>query len=86
MYCVGSIPYLEDRYRDNQVIEPSDAEVIIINGDGIIDPGTGTIIENNKATKRIICVGPSTAGVARLQELEHWCPYGRSCTDNSGRE
>ena len=24
-----------------------------------------------------MCIGPSTAGVARLNDIEHWCPFGR---------
>jgi hypothetical protein len=56
----------------------SDAEVILIAGEGLIATGTGDLIETYAKTKRIICIGPSTAGTARLNELEHWCPYGFS--------
>jgi hypothetical protein len=59
----------------------SDTEIILINGEGLISEGTGDLIEANKKTKRIICIGPSTAGIARLHGIEHWCPYGRSCPD-----
>jgi hypothetical protein len=57
---------------------PSEAEIILINGQGLIEEGTGDIIAGNKDSKRIICVGPSTAGIARLYEIEHWCPFGRN--------
>ncbi|MGA2918873.1 hypothetical protein [Methanoregula sp.] len=86
IHCIGSIARLEEQCRNNLVPDKSDAEVIIINGEGIIDSGTGNIIENNKAVKRIICIGPSTVGVARLHEFEHWCPYGRACSEKSGQE
>jgi hypothetical protein len=86
IYCIGNIERFREQCRNNLVPSMSDAEVIIINGDGIIGAGTGDIIETSKATKRIICVGPSTAGVARLQEFEHWCPFGRSCSDKSDLE
>jgi hypothetical protein len=56
----------------------SDAEIILINGDGLIAEGTGDLIDHVKKTKRIICIGPSTAGIARLQEIGHHCPFGRS--------
>jgi hypothetical protein len=57
---------------------PSDAELILLNGEGLIAEGTGDIIAGYKDPKRIICVGPSTAGIARLYEIEHWCPFGRN--------
>ena len=56
--------------------EISEADVILINGEGIIAKGTGDLIEAHTRTKRILCLGPSTAGNARLHEIEHWCPYG----------
>ena len=86
IHCIGNIGPFEEQCRNNLVPNPTDADVIIINGEGIIGPGTGDIIENSKATKRIICVGPSTAGIARLYEFEHWCPYGRACSDKNSRE
>ena len=67
---VGLRNYLTDN--------PADADIILINGEGLIVPGTGDSIANLKDTKRIIGIGPSTAGIARLQEIEHWCPFGRS--------
>lgn len=86
IYCVGSIARLEDRCRGQIVSDPSDAEVIVINGEGIIGSGTGSLVENFHATRRIVCIGPSTAGIARLNNLEHWCPYGRTCSDTGGPE
>jgi hypothetical protein len=86
IYCTGSVARIEDRFRNYIVSNPSDAEVIVITGEGIIDSGTGSLVENFEETKRILCLGPSTAGVARLQEIEHWCPYGRTCADKNSRE
>ena len=74
--CVGSIPAIEDTFRTCIVTDPKDADLILINAEDIIDAGVGDLIAEFKGTKRIICLGPSTAGVARLQQLEHWCPYG----------
>jgi len=73
--CIGAMPpsgipplhITEDRER---------AEVLLINGDGLISPGTGDLIAARKDSARVLCLGPSTAGVARLQHLEYWCPYG----------
>jgi hypothetical protein len=86
IFCIGTIARLEDRCRNYIVSNPSDAEVIIINGEGIIGFEAGTIAESPKSAGRVLCVGPSTAGIARLQEFEHWCPYGRTCSDSKSQE
>ena len=76
IFCQGSLPAIEAAFRSTIVTHPQDADVVLINGDGIIEPGTGEIIRNAGETKKILCLGPSTAGVARLNHLEHWCPFG----------
>ncbi|MDP2797724.1 MAG: hypothetical protein Q8N94_09475 [Methanoregula sp.] len=74
--CIGSIPVIEDMFRACIVTDPKEADLILVSAEGIIDPGLGDLIAEFKGTKRIICLGPSTAGVARLQQIEHGCPYG----------
>ena len=81
LFCIGSMGRSGSGVFTNITKDPSEAEIILISGDGLIAEGTGDIIETYKNAKRIICIGPSTAGVARLSEIEHWCPYGRSCLD-----
>jgi hypothetical protein len=76
IFCIGSIPSIETAFRGSIVINPQDADVILIHGEGIIGPGTGDIITNAQETTRILCIGPSTAGVARINQLELWCPFG----------
>lgn len=76
IFCIGTMPAIDPAIRSAIVKNPQDAEVILINGGGIIEKGTGDIIRNNKDTKRIICLGPSTAGIARLNQFELWCPFG----------
>ncbi|MHB8164532.1 MAG: hypothetical protein ACYDDV_09290 [Methanoregula sp.] len=76
--CIGSIPAIENAFPSYIVTNDKDADLVLINAEGIIDPGLGDLIAGCKDTKRIICLGPSTAGVARLQQIEHWCPYGTS--------
>ena len=76
IFCIGTIPAVDAAFRNSIVTNPEDAEVILINGDGIIEPATGSIIRNHQEKTRILCLGPSTAGVARLSRLELWCPYG----------
>ena len=76
IFCRGSMPTIDAALRSAIVKNPQDADVILLNGEGITEKGTGDIIRNNKDTKRIICLGPSTAGVARLNQFELWCPFG----------
>ena len=78
VWCVGDVPGIDRMCPVVPVMAPSEADVLIIGGEGIIAPGTGDLIETWRKTKRIICIGPSTAGTARLHDLEHWCPFGRS--------
>jgi hypothetical protein len=76
IFCIGSMPALETAFRNYVVHDPDNADVIFINGKGILEQDSGDIIQNYKDTKRILCVGPSTAGVARLNQIELWCPFG----------
>jgi hypothetical protein len=76
IFCIGTIPAVDTAFRNAMVTNPQDAEVIFINAEGIIEPATGDIIQAAPETTRILCLGPSTAGVARLNQLELWCPYG----------
>jgi hypothetical protein len=76
IFCRGSMPTIDAALRSAIVKNPQDADVILLNGEGIIEKGTGEIIRNYQETKRIVCLGPSTAGVARLNQIELWCPFG----------
>ena len=78
VYCIGSIPEIEHAFGGMIVQDPEIADVILINGDGMISEDTGDLIMRYKDTKQILCIGSSVAGVSRLHMLEHWCPYGRS--------
>ena len=76
IFCIGSMSSFTTEVRDYRVNDPDTADIILINGEGIIAEDTGTIIRNYNGAKRIICLGPSTSGVARLNQIEHWCPFG----------
>ena len=76
IFCISGMSAIETAFRSSIVTNPLDADVILIHGEGIIEPGTGDIIRNAQETTRILCIGPSTAGVARLNQIELWCPFG----------
>jgi hypothetical protein len=76
IYCTGAIPVVEHALRQHIVKDPEDAEVVLVNSEGLITHETGGLLSSCGDKKRVICLGPSTAGVARLQQWEHWCPYG----------
>jgi hypothetical protein len=76
IFCNGSIPVIETAFGSAIVTTPHDADIILVNGEGIIEQGAGTLLMNYKGTKLVLCLGPSTAGIARLNHLEHWCPFG----------
>lgn len=76
VYFHGKVHSLDTFTGINRTCDPACAEIILIAADGLISPGTGDIVGQFSKTKRIICIGPSTAGVARLHDFEHWCPFG----------
>ena len=76
IFCIGSMPAIETTFRSTVVTNPQDADMILVNSEGIIEQETGSTLQKYKDTKRILCLGPSTAGIARLNQLEHWCPFG----------
>jgi hypothetical protein len=60
------------------VHDPDKAEVLLIVGDGLIQPGMGDLIEKYRGIKRILFLSASTGGVSALLGCEHWCPFGRA--------
>lgn len=81
IFCIGSLSKREHEFSPSFVAGPADADIILVTADGLIAEGTGDIIEEYGKDRRIISIGPSTAGVARLREFGHWCPHGRSAPD-----
>ena len=75
--CVGDMPAIEAEFRGYLVSSPEEAEIILFNGEGIIGTNSGDIIASAGTHKRVLCLGPSTSGIARLNQIEHFCPYGK---------
>lgn len=59
------------------VTTPEEADVILVVGDGLIDPTTGDLLKRYYGKKHILFLSPSTAGVSALMGCPHWCPYGK---------
>jgi hypothetical protein len=78
LFCGGVIPVIEREFSDLLVSDPADADIILINGEGVIAEGTGDLLERNRDSTMVLCIGSSASGVARLNETRHWCPYGKS--------
>lgn len=77
VYLVDPMPVLE-RALGNQVVDsPEAADLFLVAGDGMTTDAGGACIDDYRGRKRMIFLGPSTAGVSGLINLEHWCPYGR---------
>jgi hypothetical protein len=77
VFCQGTIPVIEREFGDFLVSDPADAEIILVNGEGVITEGTGDLVERDRDSTPVLFLGSSAAGVARLHEVRHWCPYGK---------
>ncbi|WP_298670397.1 hypothetical protein [uncultured Methanofollis sp.] len=73
---VGEAKGLPDALGAALVSDPADADILLVTGPGLVSDEGLAAIEAAPGTKRVIFLGPSTAGVALLQKVEHWCPYG----------
>lgn len=77
VYLLGPMPTLERALISQVVDSPEAADLILVAGDGMTSEEGITCIDEFLGKKRMIFLGPSTAGVSGLMNLEHWCPYGR---------
>lgn len=51
-------------------------DVMLVAGEGLISPEGRSLLEGPDRDRALL-VGPSTSGVASLEKLRHWCPYGK---------
>ncbi|HVP96568.1 hypothetical protein [Methanoregula sp.] len=77
VFCAGALPALQRSRRIQITDNIHEADTILVNNEGIIAPDFGDMFAAYSSGKRIIWLGPSTSGVCRLQQGEHWCPYGQ---------
>jgi hypothetical protein len=55
---------------------PSGADILVLTGEALVRERDGELGEG-APEREVLLLGPSTAGVASLLNLPHWCPYGR---------
>ena len=73
---IGMVPTAGEKFG-HVVHNPDEAAVLLIVGDGLLQPGTGELIQQYRGLKRILFLSPSTGGVSALLGCEHWCPFGK---------
>ncbi|HOI13845.1 MAG TPA: hypothetical protein PLG75_08300 [Methanoculleus sp.] len=77
VYLIGPMPVLERALGKQIVDTPETADLFLVAGDGMTTDAGIACIDEYRDKKQMIFLGPSTAGVSGLINLEHWCPYGR---------
>jgi hypothetical protein len=77
IFCTGELPALHRERSVHLTEDIHEADTVLVNNEGVIAPDLGDLLAAHGAGKRVIWLGPSTAGVCRLQQGEHWCPYGQ---------
>ncbi len=77
IYCVGSNYVVEETMKEYLTDDPSEADIFLITGQGLVSDEGLAVIDAFRGEKRMIFLGPSASGVSALLNLEHWCPYGR---------
>jgi len=77
IYPVGPMPVIERAFKDRIVDSPEEADILLVAGEGMTTDAGIACIDGCRGNKRLIFLGPSTAGVSGLLNIEHWCPYGR---------
>ena len=77
VFVAGDLPGAAIHLGELLVDNPEGADLILVPGDGILSDEGNAVLEEYRGRKRMIFLGPETAGVCSLLNLEHWCPFGR---------
>jgi hypothetical protein len=76
VFLIGTAPVIEQELHLFTVPGPGQADIILVNGEGTIAPGIGDILTDIREKKTILLLGPSTSGIASVEKIERFCPYG----------
>jgi hypothetical protein len=77
IFLSGYSSLLEMELQKFLVGRIEDADVILVNGEGLVSDESIQSMQCPYPGKEMIFIGPSTSGVAILKKIPHWCPYGR---------
>jgi len=77
VFLPGYSSRLEMELKTFVVDKVEDAEVIVVNGEGLVSEQTDRLVTEGGPEKEILFVGPSTSGIAILEKIPLWCPYGK---------
>ncbi len=76
VFFIGEMPVLQREPGMLVTQDPETADIILINNEGLITDIVSGIVGNYRGKKEIFFIGPSTAGVAGLEQIGRFCPYG----------
>jgi len=76
VFLIGECPLLARELGPFMTQDPEDAAVLIINNEGLLGDRTYEVLARYTGSREILCIGPSTAGVAGLKRILRFCPYG----------
>jgi hypothetical protein len=77
VYVYGDSAKFAHEFGHTIVSSPDLADILIITGEGLVSQKETGKIGEYRRTKKILLIGPSTAGVTALFGCAHWCPHGR---------
>jgi len=76
VFLIGDCAVLERELAAQIADSHASAAVILINNEGILRDDVSAILSTIGCEKEILCIGPSLSGVADLNHLERFCPFG----------
>ena len=77
VYVNGALPDLVRLLGKSVVSSPQEADIIVVGGDGLFSADCLAVTDEYRGKKRMVFIGPSTAGVATFLNEDHWCPFAR---------
>lgn len=76
VYLIGNCQVIAREFGAQITDDPASATVLIINNEGVLKDDVMEILATCGGHREIFCIGPSLSGVADLNHLERFCPYG----------
>jgi hypothetical protein len=76
LFLLGECPVIAREFGSIITQDPAGAEILIINNQGVLNNDAAAIVEQFRDKKEIICLGPSTAGIAGFLRIGRFCPHG----------